>query len=410
MAQASIFLSYRRADTKAIIGRIGERLEQRFGKSAVFLDFESIRAGHNFREYLEATLLQSDIVLAVIGPNWHASTGTNRSRLFDQTDWVRVELETALEKEIPIIPILVDRAPMPKATELPESLHRLCDLQAVDLDSGLDFNVHIRRLITAIEDRLSLRPEPRARVRYAAIFATVAALVIGALLFTTRVFEQPSGEGDARAIAECKSQLTFQCAQRGGVFAANEALGALRSCKSADLIPSDDPRLRWKDIWTTSVYSFAPGGGGPGGGLENDELRVGGWADWYVALIQFDVPKFRAPPRFAGLALYSKESEGVSVPIEVDRIIQRWDYKKGDRLWWKDRPGSRAITSEPLPAPRKEQWYLIDLTAMVQEWVDGKAENYGIQIRPVRNFGSFVFFVSSRADDKTRIPRLVACA
>jgi hypothetical protein len=99
----------------------------------------------------------------------------------------------------------------------------------------------------------------------------------------------------------------------------------------------------------------------------------------------------------------------VSVPLEIDRIIQPWDYKRGDRLWWKDRPGSRAITTDALPAPKKEEWYLIDLTKITQEWIDGKAENYGIQIRPVRNFGSFVFFVSSKADDKSKIPRLVAC-
>jgi hypothetical protein len=407
MPQASIFLSYRRADTKSIIGRISERLEWRFGKSAVFLDFDSIPGGYNFREYLEATLLRSRAVVAVIGSNWYGSIGVSRPRLFDESDWVRLEIETALQKKIPIIPVLVDRVSMPKASELPESLRGLLDCQAVDLDPGRDFNVHIRHLFTAIEERTGLRPQRKTLARYAAIFAAAIALL--ALLFGTGIFQEPSGEAEARAIAECKSQLTLQCAQRGGVFTANEVLGTLRSCKDAELIPADDPRLSWKDIWTTSVYSFAPGGGGPGGGLENDELRIGGWADWYVALIQFDVPKLRARPRFAGLALYSKESEGVSVPLEVDRIIQRWDYKKGDRLWWKDRPGSRAITTEPLPAPKKEQWYLIDLTMVVQEWLDGKAENYGIQIRPVRNFGSFVFFVSSRADDKTRIPRLVAC-
>ena len=410
MRQISIFLCYRRADTQPVIGRISERLEQRFGKSAVFLDFESIPGGHNFPEYLQSTLLRSHVVLATIGPNWHGSTAGSRSRLFDENDFVRRELETALENKIPIIPILVDRAPMPKATELPESLHPLCPLQAVGLDSGLDFNVHIERVIRTIERRLDLKPPRPSRVGYFAISATVAALVVGTLLFAMRYFARSNGEVEARAIEECKTELTWQCAQRGGVFAAPEALQAFRSCRTADLIPSDDPRLRWKDIWTTSVYSFAPGGGGPGGGLDNDELRIGGWADWYVALIQFDLPQLRGRPRFAGLALYSKESEGASVPLEIDRIIQRWDYKRGDRLWWKDRPGSRAITTEPLPAPKKERWYLIDLTEIIQEWIGGKAENYGIQIRPVRNFGSFVFFISSKAADRSRIPRLVLCA
>ena len=405
----SIFLSYRRADTKWIIGRICDRLEARFGKAAVFFDIETIRAGTDFRKELEASLRKCDVVLAIIGPNWRGTSDKDQSRLSDKDDYVRLEIEEALEKNIPVIPVLIDGVPMPEVAELPSSMRGLAVRQAVKLDSGLDFNVHIRRLIKAIE-QLTDRKSRRSRyVLGASILAGFAALVAGASLYALRVFDRPNDEAEAQAIMECNSELTLECAQRGGVFAANQALGALRSCKSAELITSDNPRLRWKDIWTTSVYSFAPGGGGPGGGLDNDELRVGGWGDWYFALIQFEIPPLRMYPRFAGLALYSKESEGASVPIEVDRIIQRWDFKRGDRLWWKDRPGARAITTEPLPAPKKEQWYLINLTKIVQEWVEGKAENYGVQIRPANNFGSFVFFVSSKAADKSKIPRLVSC-
>ena len=39
-----------------------------------------------------------------------------------------------------------------------------------------------------------------------------------------------------------------------------------------------------KDIWTTSVFCYCPGGGGPGGGLNDHELVVGGWADPFTPL------------------------------------------------------------------------------------------------------------------------------
>jgi|ERR1051326_2440250 hypothetical protein len=402
----SIFLSYRRADTKWIIGRICDRLEARFGKAAVFYDIETIPPGSDFPKELEERLRKSDVVLAVIGPDWLGATKTAQSRLSNEDDYVRIEIERALEKNIPVIPVLIDGVPMPAVENLPASIRGLAVRHAVQLDSGLNFNVDVRRLIRAIEGP---KPPRNRYVRVASIVTGVAALVAGVSLYVLRVFDHQNGERQARAITECNSELTVDCAQRGGVFGANAALAALMSCKNAEFLTSDDARVRWKDIWTTSVYSFAPGGGGPGGGLDNDELRVGGWGDWYFALIQFEIPPLRIYPRFAGLALYSKESEGASVPLEVDRIIQQWDFKRGDRLWWKDKPGARAITTEPLPAPKKERWYLIDVTNIFQEWVSGKSDNYGIQIRPANNFGSFVFFVSSKSADKSKIPRFVSC-
>ena len=173
------------------------------------------------------------------------------------------------------------------------------------------------------------------------------------------------------------------------------------------MIRSDESWLGWKDIWTTSVYSFQPGGGGPGGGKDDEVLKVGGWGDWYFTLIWFGMPSTGHKPQFAAIALYSKDNEDASVPLAVDRIIHRWDFPKGGTLWWKDRPGHRAITTDPLPAPKREQWYIIDITLIVKDWLDGKAENFGIRLRPSHQFGSFVIFASSDEPDKTKIPRLI---
>jgi hypothetical protein len=49
------------------------------------------------------------------------------------------------------------------------------------------------------------------------------------------------------------------------------------------------------------------------------------------------------------------------------------------------------------------------MTALAHEWIDRKAENFGIQIRPAHEFGSFAIFASSDAADQTRIPRLILC-
>lgn len=104
------------------------------------------------------------------------------------------------------------------------------------------------------------------------------------------------------------------------------------------------------DIWTTSVYSYAPGGGGPGGGLDNEELRVGGWGDTYLALIEFDLTGLPQYATSAVLELYECNSHGgTSVPMYLDRITEPWDWDRNDRLWWADRPSTVQWSPSALP-------------------------------------------------------------
>jgi hypothetical protein len=406
---ALIFLSYRHEDTKWIIGRIGDRLRARFGKPSVFVDVEAIPAGLDFRTHIEKVLANCDVMLAIIGPQWNGVGSSGGSRIFDEGDLVRTEIEIALKKKIPIIPVLIDRSPMPKADELPASLQPFAFLESAQLDSRSDFDVHVARLILAIEGHLKWR-DRIPKYRWAA--GAVAAILVLGVAYTWQEMRLPNTNANMDSVAAtraCGAEFTPRCAQQGGAFGSNEALTGLRSCKGPQVVVSDEASLRWKDVWTTSVYSYAPGGGEPGGGLDNDELKVGGWGDWYFSLIQFDLPALQRRPTFAAIALYSKRDEAASVPLALDRVIQRWDFPKGDRLWWKDKPGARSISAEPLPAPRQEQWYVIELTNLVQEWFDGKSTNFGIQIRPHSNYGSVVVFVSSDAPDKSKIPRLIFC-
>jgi hypothetical protein len=410
----AIFLAYRREDTRWIVGRIFDRLQDHFGKSSVFIDVETIRPGLDFRKSIERILERCDVLVAVIGPQWTGADASHQPRIIKPDDWVRIELEIALNKKIPIIPVPVDQTPMPAAHDLPESLRPVTYFQEARLDSARDFDVHMRRLIRAVARYLGWRALVFRYGRPVGLATIILFTILFTGYFISQEFLAEKIESEfsrpQASIQSCNTAFTLRCAQEGGAFGSNEVLAGLKLCKSPELILSDDSRLRWKDIWTTSVYSYAPGGGGPGGGLDDDVLKVGGWGDWYFSLIQFNLPQLRARPKFVALALYSKASEGASVALALDQIIHRWDFPKGGTLWWKDRPGHREITTASLPAPRKDQWYTLDLTTIVQEWLDGKSENYGIQIRPVTNFGSFVFFVSSDALDKSKIPRLIFCA
>jgi formylglycine-generating enzyme required for sulfatase activity len=147
---SKIFLSYRRQDSAGFAGRIYDRLCAHFGRDAVFMDIDSIPFGEDFREHIDLAVGQCDVVLAVIGTKWAGETDAHR-RLDDPRDFVRIELESALHRNLPVIPVLIDHARMPGEAELPPSLVRLASLNAIDVDQGRDFNHHVKRLIRGIE-------------------------------------------------------------------------------------------------------------------------------------------------------------------------------------------------------------------------------------------------------------------
>src|SRR5437762_2809947 len=116
-----ITISYRRDDSLDITGRIFDRLAAHFGREAVFRDIDNIPPGANFRRYVDQVLDESDIVLAIVGPQWIGPRG-GQNRIANAADPVRLEIETALRKEKPLIPVLVSHALMPQPDQLPESI------------------------------------------------------------------------------------------------------------------------------------------------------------------------------------------------------------------------------------------------------------------------------------------------
>jgi hypothetical protein len=155
LAMPRITISYRRDDSLDITGRIFDRLAGHFGREAVFRDIDSIPPGADFRRHIDRVLDESDIILAIVGPRW-IGPDNEQFRLASPGDPVRLEIETALRKDKPLIPVLVARAVMPHPDVLPDSLHDFVYRNAVQVDSGQDFDVHVGRLIRAIERLLRI--------------------------------------------------------------------------------------------------------------------------------------------------------------------------------------------------------------------------------------------------------------
>jgi hypothetical protein len=151
---SKIVISYRRQDSEAITGRIRDRLAGQYGGESVFMDIDSIPFGLDFREQIEHALRHTDILIAIIGPRWARGGKGGRSRINEENDPVRVEVETALRRGIPVVPILVNGATMPKPTELPDGLKELSFRNAAAVDSGRDFHQHMDRVIRSMDQIL----------------------------------------------------------------------------------------------------------------------------------------------------------------------------------------------------------------------------------------------------------------
>jgi TIR domain len=160
-----IFISYRREDSAGSAGRVHDRLLGEFGPDLLFMDVDAVPLGVNFVKALREEVAKCDVLLAVIGPNWVDIRDEHGNRRLDHPgDFVRVEIAAALQRDIPVIPILLDGSRIPKAEQLP------AELQELSVRNGLDvrhasFRNDMDKLVRGLKkeaDRSSEPPAPSA--------------------------------------------------------------------------------------------------------------------------------------------------------------------------------------------------------------------------------------------------------
>ena len=154
---ARIFICYRRDDSEGYAGRLYDRLSSHFGVENVFMDIV-IEPGEDFVEVIEHAISSCNILLAVIGKQWLTiNDPAGRRRLDNRNDFVRLEIETALQRNIRVIPLLVQGALMPRLEDLPESLVKLSRRQALELSRGR-WHVDVDQLIQVLEKTIGQLP------------------------------------------------------------------------------------------------------------------------------------------------------------------------------------------------------------------------------------------------------------
>jgi hypothetical protein len=184
-----IFISYRRDDSSGHAGRLFDHLTDHFGSEHVFMDVDTIRPGEDFRRAIEKAVGSCEVVLVMVGRQWLTITDAQgRRRLEDPADFVRAEVASALANPtVRVIPVLIQGARMPGASDLPDSLQDLAYRNAAELRDN-SFQLDADRLIKDIERsgekpaRKGTKPPSQkpGPVLYGSVFLGIAVI---ALLF-----------------------------------------------------------------------------------------------------------------------------------------------------------------------------------------------------------------------------------
>jgi TIR domain len=160
LSSQGVFLSYRREDAAPYARMLKDELSRRISDARVFMDLDSIEAGVDFAEVIRDTIESSAVLVALIGRQWAVlSDEGGRRRLDDPDDYVRLEIQSALERDIRVIPVLVDGAKPPRQQQLPAELQKLARLNAFELSNDR-YQYDRDRLVTLIQGVLAGESSP----------------------------------------------------------------------------------------------------------------------------------------------------------------------------------------------------------------------------------------------------------
>jgi TIR domain len=165
----AIFISYRRDDTEGEAGRLFDDLTRAFGNDAVFMDVAGIDPGIDFRKAIDDNVACCGVLLAMVGPTWATIAGSDGQRRLDnENDYVRLEIASALKRNVAVIPVLVHDARMPHSEQLPENLKDLAYRNSVEITHAR-WNSDVQLLIKALGQYVNATKETETDTVHATV-------------------------------------------------------------------------------------------------------------------------------------------------------------------------------------------------------------------------------------------------
>jgi Tol biopolymer transport system component len=396
----SVVLNYRREDTAGHAGRLYDALARRFGEECVFMDIDAIEPGADFTQAIERAVESCHAFIALIGRRWLTVTdATGRKRLENPDDFVRLELEAALQRAIRVIPVLVQNADMPSSDQLPSSLTPLSRRHALEIrDSSWQYDVD--RLVEALEDveREAFGPgEPRPRPRETpaersrlrlpslsrkaiAALVAAAALVAGAIVAIVALRGGEGSGGGGEAIGTPQGErLAFESGGRIGIVTENGSeadvdVGGFAEAPDWSPDGSKVAFSRGGDIWVVPVdggagmklTDTADQDNGPDWSPDEDAGLIAfgrrGSGIWVVPAAGGTATQLTPPPTASGAAP-DWSPDGRQVAFQRDLAIWIMDEQGADqRALTADLPGRELFPSWS-PDGRRIAYVRVDRSA-----------------------------------------------
>jgi hypothetical protein len=151
---SKIYISYRRDDASAWAGRLYEFLLKHFSRKEIFMGVDSIEMGLDFVKTFEEVVGSCDVLITIIGAHWLTCTdGQGERRLDNPEDFARMEIASALRRNIRVIPVLVDGASMPRSVDLPDDLATFASRVALQLSHD-GFRIDSKQFVKVLKRAL----------------------------------------------------------------------------------------------------------------------------------------------------------------------------------------------------------------------------------------------------------------
>ena len=251
-----IFISYRREDTTPYAGRLWENLRAHFAGTSVFIDLDSLSAGVPFAKRIQEAIGECSVLIALIGRSYVTSVDeSGNRRLDDPRDFVRLEVTAALRKKVPVIPVLVGGATLPRRSEMPKPMAGMLNQNAIEI-TDQRWRYDVDRLITAVEalslpetptpdtpvdaragggeGQMERTPRRHRRPPWIAAWIGLAAVVIlGSVIIAPKLIDRGSPTG-GRMDSANELDRTFPCVQEIG---GPDSLTCLARISASDTAP-----------------------------------------------------------------------------------------------------------------------------------------------------------------------------
>ena len=197
MSNGHIFISYRRDDSAGYTRAIYDQLAERFTQERIFMDVDAIEPGLPFDEVINQAVSRCEILLVMIGKRWMELQPGGGPRINDEKDFVRLEIATALSRNVRVIPVLLDGAGMPTGELLPEPLRTLARRNAIEI-SNTRFKSDVDRLIEVVSKVLGESNVPSSWPRRTMQYWLLSGFIAVALFSSIAYFYPPTKENNKK--------------------------------------------------------------------------------------------------------------------------------------------------------------------------------------------------------------------